>query len=658
MQFGRALERYIRYIVMADPQYGPIKMIKVDISDGFYRVWLRLEDIAQLGVAFPSLDGEEPLIALPLALPMGWKNSPPIFCTVTETIADVANQRLLKWRNPGPHRLDEVADTPPEVPLVSLPPSNDLATAVPQPTTINPALAHPNRRQLARVEVFVDDFLGVAQGNPQRLQRVRRILLGALDDVFRPLDSDDTEYRQEPASVKKLRQGDACWTTCLLVLGWIIDTQTMTLRLPDHRIDRLVEILADIRPDQRRISEKKWHKTLGELRSMSMAIPGARGLFSLLQEAFRHRTNHRVPLTPQLHEFLADFRWMYKALQTRPTRLYELVPTSPSVVGAHDASGYAMGGVLLPTALAVPRTAKLLGPPTADTTSPQFVTRRATGAHPILWRATFPNSVRKQLVTFRNPTGTINNSDLELAGSVLQNAATVECFDVRERTVLHKADNTATVFWQRKGSTTTTGPPAYLLRLQAYHQRYHRYLPRSDYLEGPRNAMADDASRLCDLTDQQLLTHFNSTYPQEQSWRLWTPPQGILSAVTTALHRKQSKQALYLRAPRPPMPIGTSGLNFASPWPSIPLWQTSKTPSVSSKSSLTDTAPAPLLPAKSRSDLEQWKMSYGALGKRSLVWGPKIPARTPKATLTFASSVNSAPTAAKTRLQIASNQFQ
>jgi hypothetical protein len=56
MQFGRApLERYLRYIVMADPAFGPIKMIKVDISDGFYRVWIRLKDIAQLRVAFPLL---------------------------------------------------------------------------------------------------------------------------------------------------------------------------------------------------------------------------------------------------------------------------------------------------------------------------------------------------------------------------------------------------------------------------------------------------------------------------------------------------------------------------------------------------------------------------------------------------------------------------
>jgi hypothetical protein len=155
------------------------------------------------------------------------------------------------------------------------------------------------------------------------------------------------------------------------------------------------------------------------------------------------------------------------------------------------------------------------------------------------------------------------------------------------------------VYWQRKGSATTCGPPASLLRLQAYYQRFHRYLPRSDYYrEGPQNAVAGNASRLLHLDDKQLLAHFNSTYPQAQSWRIWTPPPEILSAVTMSLHRMQCKPASFLLAPPLPMPTGISGLTSACPWPLIPFLQTSKIPSVSSKSWLNDTVLAPLLPAK------------------------------------------------------------
>jgi lysophospholipase L1-like esterase len=52
MQFGRLLERFIRQIVLANPRYGDVKMIKVDLADGFYRIWLRPGDTAKLAVAF------------------------------------------------------------------------------------------------------------------------------------------------------------------------------------------------------------------------------------------------------------------------------------------------------------------------------------------------------------------------------------------------------------------------------------------------------------------------------------------------------------------------------------------------------------------------------------------------------------------------------
>ena len=68
---------------------------------------LSIDDIPKLGVVFPTAPGQEPLVALPLVLPMGWKNSPPIFSTVTETIADMANQRIQNDAYAPPtHHLD------------------------------------------------------------------------------------------------------------------------------------------------------------------------------------------------------------------------------------------------------------------------------------------------------------------------------------------------------------------------------------------------------------------------------------------------------------------------------------------------------------------------------------------------------------------------
>ena len=102
MQFGHALERIIREILLADPALGPVKMIKVDLSDGFYRLHLVPCDAPKLGLAFPKIPGLPDLVAVPLVLTMGWKNSPPAFSTVTETIADLCNEKLRAGVEPPP----------------------------------------------------------------------------------------------------------------------------------------------------------------------------------------------------------------------------------------------------------------------------------------------------------------------------------------------------------------------------------------------------------------------------------------------------------------------------------------------------------------------------------------------------------------------------
>ena len=117
-----------------------------------------------------------------------------------------------------------------------------------------------------------------------------------------------------------------------------------------------------------------------------------------------------------------------------------------------------------------------------------------------------------------NPGGSVTNSDLELAGSYIHHAAIAANFDVRERTINSYSDNTPTVYWQRKGSVTSVAAPTRLLRLQAIHQRAHRYVPRNDYLPGDLNILADKASRLTHLTDHDLLCYFNTYYPQKLPW--------------------------------------------------------------------------------------------------------------------------------------------
>ena len=58
------------------------------------------------------------MVAIPLTLPIGWKNSSPLFCTATETVADLANEALRTHHPSKQHQLDSRAEAidPPSAP--------------------------------------------------------------------------------------------------------------------------------------------------------------------------------------------------------------------------------------------------------------------------------------------------------------------------------------------------------------------------------------------------------------------------------------------------------------------------------------------------------------------------------------------------------------
>ena len=138
------------------------------------------------------------------------------------------------------------------------------------------------------------------------------------------------------------------WITIKTVLGWVINTSTMTIHLPEHCVERLAEILASIPATQKRLSLKKWHKVLGELRLMSLALPGARNMFSLMQQALSTSKRTQIALTKGVHQALKDFTWMHKDIVSHPTRIAEMIPLLASALGYHDMIGLTFFFLLRP----------------------------------------------------------------------------------------------------------------------------------------------------------------------------------------------------------------------------------------------------------------------------------------------------------------------
>jgi hypothetical protein len=327
--------------------------------------------------------------------------------------------------------------------------------------------------------------------------RVLHAALHSIDHVLRPLSSSDGTNRKQPVSVKKLRQGDACWATQKTILRWDFDTDTETLHLPPRCLERLYVLLDAFPPTRRCAPISEWHQLLGELRSMAAALPGSRGLFSALQDALRKGDRHRIRLNRQVFDSLAEFRAI-------AVNLCPLANPLPPALATHaNVAWAAFGSAPMP---------------------------------PIVRRSAFPLTVQRTLVTSDNRTGTISISDLKLAGTLAHKQILVQALPtVSERPIWLGGNNRASLAWATKGSSTASTARAYLLRLGAQHQRHHRYVPQHDYVPGKINVMADDASCCWDLPDQALLTHFNSSYPQATSWQLLTLQPEMYSVVIGAL---------------------------------------------------------------------------------------------------------------------------
>ena len=108
MQFGHTLERILYRIHHANPAFGPVYVGKIDISNAFYHIPLVPNDALTLAVLLLQLPGKPPLVAIPLALPMGWIESPPYLCSATKTAADLAYHRMFLNYLP-PHQLETPA---------------------------------------------------------------------------------------------------------------------------------------------------------------------------------------------------------------------------------------------------------------------------------------------------------------------------------------------------------------------------------------------------------------------------------------------------------------------------------------------------------------------------------------------------------------------
>ena len=98
--------------------------------------------------------------------------------------------------------------------------------------TCDPYLQRTNAKLLVYVDVFVNDFLGMAQGPCHRRRHICCTLFHSLYKVFQPLNRQDTKQFKEVLSPKMLDAGECSWSIYQILLGWIVESINLTITLP------------------------------------------------------------------------------------------------------------------------------------------------------------------------------------------------------------------------------------------------------------------------------------------------------------------------------------------------------------------------------------------------------------------------------------------
>jgi hypothetical protein len=506
-ELGNVLPRLIYAVATAPDAQGPVLFSKLDVKDGYWRMVVPQEDEWHFAYVLPKASPDEPTqLVIPSCLQMGWCDSPSYFCAASETARDVAETLAAQ-------PMGSLAAHPLEGYLV--PPSD-----WPEDTLHTSTAAFVNL-----MEVYVDDFIQMAQTtDPKQLEHLARAMLHAIHAVFPPPEATG-HAGEDPIALKKLRQGDGMWDIRKEILGWIFDGAKRCIELPPDKVERIQqEIRAIVRHKQ--VPRRHLEKLRGRLRHACIGLPAGKGLMGPIDAALKG-DKQWLPMKSNaaLREAITDFGSLIRLMGRRPTHCRELIVEQPGYVGYCDASTLGAGGVWLSGTLQ-------LGP--------------------IVWRLEWPADIHQRVVSFANPGGTITNSDLEMAAMLVQYLVLEHLVDLRHVHVAAWCDNTPTVSWTNKLSSSRSRIAGRLTRALAMRIHANEASPLiSVSIAGDNNRMANVASRtfhrntastaMFQISDNEFLHTFATAFPlQDDSWRGFRLSNKLASRVFSELRGEAS----------------------------------------------------------------------------------------------------------------------
>jgi hypothetical protein len=489
---------------------------KIDLSDGLWRMIVEEGQQWSFAYVMPDPPGSPIRIIIPSQLQMGWAESPAYFCAATKTGRDHI-QRLIQEDEPLPPHAFEHYIRPHKAPKRS---RSD----------------HPAHG----VYVYVDDYIlaAIEDASGTLLGRVGRAALHGIHDVFPPPHVSGHAGGKDTISLKKLEKGDVRWDPRKEIMGFLIDGRARTIQLPT---DKAADITTEIRRilTKKRVTLKRYRRIVGKLRHVTLIMPGTRGVFSPINKALKgNPAVIGLGTKSEVRHALLDLGTLVADLTSRPTKIKDLVPGLDAYRGYCDACAAGAGGVWF---------------------------SGEDKLEPMVWRVRFPPDIEQEVVSDKNPSGRLTNSDLELAAVLYQNMILRQVAPMQHQRAGIFSDNTPTVAWTKHMADKSQSPTAgRLLRGLTAMQRSSQSGPFTvASVAGKHNKMADIASRSFHLDDAAFLTLFHSRFPlpQNKSWARVHLMQKMSSKVTCTLAGKRLPLQQWMTGCGPP--TGSTGSSSA-----------------------------------------------------------------------------------------------
>ena len=357
-----------------------------------------------------------------------------------------------------------------------------------------------------------------------------------------------------------MKKGDGAWRVDKDMLGFDFNGIKRTIIVDAKKRD---ELLATLRAWTRlarkkgtgsaaRIDFVEFRKTIHQLRHVGICIPAGIGLLSYSSKlaSMEGQRYIFIRVGSQLYQELDGWLTMLREATVEPTRCKELVSGHPDIVGIVDASKEGVGGI---------------------------VVGENEPITPTVFRLEWPEEVRALVISQANPTGKITNSDLECAGTLLLWLVMERVVpDLKEKHVALLNDNSPTISWLTKLTSSNSQTAAALLRILAMRLKLAKASPLIPmHIAGEQNAISDIPSRSfggkaqwnC-KTDREFLTLFDSTFPlpKQNCWTLFHLPKEICTRVISVLLTQASEPQEWRRPSNKRTSISTRGAPMSNLW--------------------------------------------------------------------------------------------